>query len=232
MGKTKKYDYTRLLIKTALNDGLTQKEIADMCRVSQPIVSHWVNGVNKGTIVQLQPLINKYGHKIKRQTMTVYLQQELKEKTISRFYFSVTGEIIFKYTFFINNCSIYKFIIHRQQNQFILIVQKNIIFLYEEDRIAIQNIEKKQFRLNKYKNFEIFDRNEKLNWNSKYLNFSSASALLKEIDSQDFYEKELIPLYKYLNKANSNRLIIALQFLIRESFIMHNIDIDDVIEIK
>lgn len=42
--KKKPFKLTRQLIRLALNDGWTQREIAEKCRVQQSIVSAWSKG--------------------------------------------------------------------------------------------------------------------------------------------------------------------------------------------
>lgn len=68
----KKYKHTRQLVQMALDDGMTQKEIADACRVQQSVVSKWKNGESRGTEEQLAKLIKKYGHRLNRTTSRVY----------------------------------------------------------------------------------------------------------------------------------------------------------------
>lgn len=71
--KKKKYKYTRQLVRIAQDDGMTQTEIAKLCRVNhQSIVSKWMSGESRGTEQQLAPLIKRYGSRLNRTTARVY----------------------------------------------------------------------------------------------------------------------------------------------------------------
>lgn len=73
MGASRKYKYTRELIKIALDDGMTQAEIARLCRTQQSVVSKWKNGQSRATEAQVAELIKRYGHRLQRATKRVYL---------------------------------------------------------------------------------------------------------------------------------------------------------------
>lgn len=72
----KKYKYTRQLVRIALDDGMTQIDIATACRTQQSIVSKWKSGESRGTEQQLAPLIKKYGSRLNRTTARVYLTMD------------------------------------------------------------------------------------------------------------------------------------------------------------
>lgn len=78
----KKFKLTRQLIKIALADGMTQIEIASICRVAQSCVSAWNKGVKLGYEHNLKPLLDKYGHKLRKVTSQLYQvhksEQEMK----------------------------------------------------------------------------------------------------------------------------------------------------------
>lgn len=71
--KSPKYKWTKELVNIALNDGMTQEEIARVCRTQQSVVSSWKNGKNKATEQQLAELIRRYGARLNRTTARVYL---------------------------------------------------------------------------------------------------------------------------------------------------------------
>lgn len=68
----KKFKYTRQLVQIALDDGMTQKEIADACRTQQSVVSKWKKGESRGTEEQLASLFKKYGQRLNRTTSRLY----------------------------------------------------------------------------------------------------------------------------------------------------------------
>ena len=68
----KKFKLTRQLIKIALADGMKQTEIANMCRVSQSYVSDWSKGNTLAKEHILKPLLDKYGHQLRKVTSQLY----------------------------------------------------------------------------------------------------------------------------------------------------------------
>jgi transcriptional regulator with XRE-family HTH domain len=71
--KKKKFKYTRELIRIANEDGMSQKEIADLCRVNQSVVSGWLNGKSLAFEHQITELKKRYGNRLNRTTSRVYL---------------------------------------------------------------------------------------------------------------------------------------------------------------
>jgi len=68
----KKFKLTKQLIKIALADGMKQTEIANMCRVSQSYVSEWSKGNTLAKEHVLKPLLDKYGHQLRKVTSQLY----------------------------------------------------------------------------------------------------------------------------------------------------------------
>jgi hypothetical protein len=71
--KKPKFKYTRELVKIAIADGMTQKEIGDLCRVEQSVVSGWLNGKSQAFEHQVAELKKRYGNRLNRTTSRVYL---------------------------------------------------------------------------------------------------------------------------------------------------------------
>ncbi|ACY13253.1 helix-turn-helix domain-containing protein [Haliangium ochraceum] len=74
--KRPKFKYTKELVTIALNDGMTQEEVARHCRVSQSVVSTWKNGRAKATEAQLKTLIERYGQRLNRTSTRLYMVAE------------------------------------------------------------------------------------------------------------------------------------------------------------
>lgn len=75
MTKTKKSDRfpsTKELVRIALNDGMTQIQIAQLCRTQQGQVSKWNSGTALATRQQLKPLLERYGEKLRRTSFKLY----------------------------------------------------------------------------------------------------------------------------------------------------------------
>lgn len=92
------FKQTRALIRLAINDGWTQKEIADTCRTQQSIVSAWAKGTKLAKEGQLIVLLERYGHTLRRQSFRLYwtIDPETEEKR----FFRVEGKVIFQHTFY------------------------------------------------------------------------------------------------------------------------------------
>jgi len=93
MSQKRKYKHTRELIKIALDDCMTQEEIAKVCRVSQPQVSKWKNGQSRATEQQLSELLKRYSHRLQRATKRFYLRSEDAKLSMA----VVEGPIVFRY---------------------------------------------------------------------------------------------------------------------------------------
>ena len=74
-----KFKWTKELVHIALNDGMTQEEIARVCRTQQSVVSSWKSGKNKATEQQLAELLRRYGARLNRTTARIYLVHEEEE---------------------------------------------------------------------------------------------------------------------------------------------------------
>ncbi|RUO90405.1 hypothetical protein D7Y11_25225 [Corallococcus sp. AB018] len=61
------------MVKIALADGMTQKEVGDLSRVEQSVVSGWFNGKSLALEHQVAELKKRYGHRLNRTTSRVYL---------------------------------------------------------------------------------------------------------------------------------------------------------------
>jgi len=71
-----KYPYTKEVVDAARKEGMTQTEIAKLCRVQQSIVSGWSKGEKLAPIHVIKPLIEKYGTQINKKHSRVYFAYE------------------------------------------------------------------------------------------------------------------------------------------------------------
>lgn len=96
--KKKGFKLTRQLVRMALNDGWTQHDIAKTCRTYQSIVSSWSKGGTLATEQQIRPLLEIYGHKLRRNSFRVYwnIDPDTQEKKFYR----VEGKVIFAEAFY------------------------------------------------------------------------------------------------------------------------------------
>ena len=77
----KKFKLTKQLIKIALDNGHTQIGIQKMCRLSsQSQVSDWKNGVKLAYEDQIKPLLDLYGHQLRKVTSQLYQVRKSDEE--------------------------------------------------------------------------------------------------------------------------------------------------------
>ncbi len=133
--KKKPFKLTKNLIRLALNDGWTQKEIADKCRTQQSVVSAWAKGTKYGNEQQLRPLLEIYGHKLRRNTFKLYWRYEGGRKL----FFRVEGKVILSQYFcdmrrdirgkLVKKVPLFKLVIHHQgADQFLVVKQRRMKF--------------------------------------------------------------------------------------------------------
>ncbi|MBB1420465.1 hypothetical protein H5200_00805 [Pseudoalteromonas sp. SG43-7] len=203
----RKFKQTKQLIRLALNDGWTQNEIKDACRVQQSIVSGWNSGSKQGTEQQLKPLLEIYGHKLRRNSFRVYWN--IAPETNSKNFYKVEGKVILSQAFFdarrVNyklekKIPQYKLVIHHQgSSKFRVVYQSRLMF---------QNT-----------NAELESTVEDAIWGSVVSEQFSLSELLAAIDT--FSETTLA---KYPSDANT------LPFIVRQALLNHGFGIDGVVE--
>lgn len=81
----KLFAQTKRLIRIALEDGWTQKAIAEKARVSQSVVSGWSTGNGKAKYQQIEFLLEVYGSRLRKLSTTVYSTQN--------YYYQLTPEL-------------------------------------------------------------------------------------------------------------------------------------------
>ena len=205
--KNKKFRLTRQLVNLALNDEWTQTDIAKACRVHQSIVSGWKNGASNATESQLMPLLEIYGHKLRRNSFRVYwaLDPETSKPTFHK----VEGKVILSQSFsdprrqnykLIKKIPVYKLVIHDQGKDKFRAIQQN--------RLTFQG-----------SNEELECSQEDAIWNSIVGDQMDAAEL---IDFVDAYCKQ--QLNRYPSDANT------LPYLIRKALLNHGYHLEGVVE--
>lgn len=204
----KLFKWTRELVRLALNDGWTQQEIAEKCRTQQSIVSNWKNGSRLGTEQQLKPLLEIYGHKLRRNTFKVYWS--IKNETMEKIFYRVEGKVIFAQAFFNpirdNQGNLrrripeLKLTIHHQgAEKFIVVIQSRLRFS---------------------QTFEYLENSiEDAIWGSSILEKTNSQELIRFVD--EYADEQLA---NYPSDANT------LPFLIRQALLNHGLPVDGVVE--
>lgn len=205
--KKKPFKQTRQLINLALNDGWTQIEIAEKCRVHQSVVSGWKKGAKEAAESTLMPLLEIYGHKLRRNSFRVYwaLDPETSKPTFHK----VEGNVILSQSFsdprrqnykLIKKIPVYKLVIHDQGRcKFRVILQNRLTF-----RDSNEELECSQ---------------EDAIWGSIVSDQMDTAELIDFVDS---YCKE--QLKKYPSDAHT------LPYLIRKALLNHGYHLDDIVE--
>ncbi|MDN3489729.1 hypothetical protein [Pseudoalteromonas sp. APC 3694] len=203
----RKFKQTKQLIRLALNDGWTQNEIKDACRVQQSIVSGWKSGSKQGTEQQLKPLLEIYGHKLRRNSFRVYwcIDPETKKKTFHK----VEGKVVLNQVFYDPRRSGYKLIKKIPQQKLVVHHQgENKFRIVYQSRLAFQN-----------SNVELESMVEDAIWDSTISKQYELSELLSIMDN--YAEKSLA---EYPSDANT------LPFITRQALLNHGFAVDGVVE--
>jgi transcriptional regulator with XRE-family HTH domain len=132
----RKFKQTKQLVRLALNDGWSQSEIATKCRTQQSVVSGWSKGEKFATEQQLKPLLEVYGHKLRRSSFRVYWN--IDSDTQQKSFFKVEGKVILSQAFYdarrvkhqiVKKVPKLKLVIHHQgENKFRLVLQNRLKF--------------------------------------------------------------------------------------------------------
>ncbi|MFQ3249111.1 MAG: hypothetical protein ACI9O6_000915 [Glaciecola sp.] len=203
----RKFKQTKQLIRLALNDGWTQNQIKIACRVQQSIVSAWKNGTKQATEQQVAPLLEQYGHKLRKNSFRVYWSFE--PETNQKVFHKVEGKVILSHVFFdarrvkhklVKKIPQLKLVIHHQgDNKFRIVFQSRLKFQHSND--------------------ELESIVENAVWNSKISEQTQLPDLLDAVD--EYAESALI---QYPSDANT------LPFITRQALLNYGFVIDGVVE--
>ena len=105
INKGKKFKQTRDLVRIALNNGWTQEGIAKRCRAQQSSVSKWKSGDRLAREDILKPLIDEFGHKLRRKSFKVYWNIDRASDDFKPIFYRVEGRIIMDHTFHDLRCN-------------------------------------------------------------------------------------------------------------------------------
>ncbi len=203
----RKFKQTKQLVRLALNDGWTQIEIKDACRVQQSIVSGWKSGSKQGTEQQLKPLLEIYGHKLRRNSFRVYWN--IDPETNSKNFHKVEGKVILSQAFNDARRVKYKLIKRIPQHKLVIHHQGSSKFrVVYQSRLTFQNT-----------NEELESMVEDAIWGSTVSDQYDLPGLLNVIDE---YAKKTLA--KYPSDANT------LPFITRQALLNHGFAVDGVVE--
>ncbi|PKH88318.1 helix-turn-helix transcriptional regulator [Colwellia sp. Bg11-28] len=203
----RKFKQTKQLVRLAVNDGWSQAEIADACRTQQSVVSAWSKGTKQATEQQLKPLLEQFGHKLRRNTFKVYWNTDSETKKTS--YYKLEGKVI------LNQASCYKKV--QTYKKYIQIPTKKLVIHHQgtsKFRIVVQT------RLKLSTGHELESAVDDSVWNSVITKQVDLAELLELIDH---YSKE--DLKSYPNEA------ITLPFIARQALLNHGFNIEGVVEV-
>ncbi|WP_323968781.1 helix-turn-helix domain-containing protein [Aeromonas veronii] len=207
-GAKRPFKQTRALIRLALNDGLTQKEIAALCRTQQSIVSAWAKGTKLANEGQLTELLTRYGHTLRRQSFRLYWI--IDKTTNTKKFYRIEGKVIFQHLFdnlrFDPNtdkrCKTYpreRWIVHHQGQDNFRVVKQT--------RFMLQNGQ----LLDSYQ--------DEASWHSYIYGRITSKNLVQLVDEVC---SELIE--KYPSDAHT------VPFLIRQALLQHGFQVEDIEE--
>jgi len=203
----RKFNQTKQLIRLALNNGWTQNEIKDACRTQQSVVSDWSKGTKLATEQQLKPLLEVFGHKLRRNSFRVYWY--IDSKTQEKSFHKVEGTVVLSQAFndarrdghrLVKKIPVQKLVVHHQgENKFRVVYQSRLTFRHSSE--------------------ELESMVEDAIWNSTISDQYELSELLNIID-----EYALSSLNEHPSDANT------LPFIARQALLNHGFNIDGVVE--
>ncbi|WP_394204165.1 hypothetical protein [Shewanella waksmanii] len=205
--KKRKFKQTKQLVRLAINDGWSQMDIAEKCRTQQSVVSAWSKGSKQGTEQQLRPLLELYGHKLRRNSFKVYWSIDSESKT--KVFHKVEGKVILNQAFYDARRVSHKLEKKIPQHKLTIHHQGNNKFrVVHQSRLTFQ-----------HSNAELESTVEDAIWGAFVSEQYELAELLIVIDN--YAEKTLA---KYPSDANT------LPFIARQSLLNHGFDIDGIVE--
>ncbi len=205
--KKKKFKQTRQLINLALNDGWVQKQIATTCRVHQSVVSNWKSGAALATEAQLSPLLEIYGHKLRRNSFRMYWSHDPDTLKVS--FHKVEGIVIFSQSFTDPRRQNWKLIKH---------IPLHKLVIHDQGRGLFRVVQQSRFNLEPG-NQELECSHEDAIWNSTIGHQVDVTELM---DILYIYAKETL----HSHKSDA----ITLPFLIRKALLNHGHQVDGIVE--
>jgi len=202
----RKFKQTKQLVRLAINEGWKQSEIATTCRSHQSIVSDWYKGTKQGTEEALMPLLEIYGHKLRRNSFRAYWSVSLKTK--ERVYYKVEGNVIFSQAFCFTRVAS-----HKKYKQ----LPMNKLVIHHQGKSRFRAVLQSRFKLPT--DHELESTIEDSFWNSEITSQLDLPGLLNFIEQ---YSEE--NLKDYPCDANT------LPFIARQALLNHGFDIEGVVE--
>lgn len=201
------FKQTRELVRIALSDGLTQTDIAKMCRTQQSLVSEWKRGTKYGTETTLKPLLEKYGYKLRRNSFRLYwtLNVDSEEKIFSK----VEGKVIFSESLTD---------LRRSGAKLEKKIPTKRLVIHDQGAGLFRLIEQNRFRLSDSSD-ELECSQEDARWNSIIHEPLNLSSLLDMID-------------RYAKNISEERPSDAhnLPFLLRRALLNHGFELEGIVE--
>jgi len=205
--KKRPFKLTRQLIRLALNNGWTQREIAEKCRTQQSVVSAWNKGAKYATESQVLPLLELFGNKLRRNAFRAYWA--LDAGTQGKTFFRVEGNVVFTDLIFNlkespgkvpKKIPAIRLVIHNQgADNFRAVVQRRLEFT-SPSQISIGSAEEAM-------------------WSSEVLVQKNSIEL---IDWIDHFAHSISEKYPYSG--------LTLPFLLRQAFLNHGFPVSGIVE--
>ena len=193
----------------AINDGWTQKGIADTCRTQQSIVSAWYRGEKQGTETQLKPLLDIFGNKLRRQSYRLYYFYN--HETQSHDFFKIEGKVIFSHTIFEEKSGYNSKEKRQKLKRFVIHDIGNSNFIFVNQKRAVSRPQSSHY-------VECPDENGI--WLSKHSEILTMNEIISIFDQ-----------YAHEQAQNYTDESITLPYLIRKAFIEHGYPVAAIIEL-
>ncbi|OWY06309.1 hypothetical protein B6V76_00430 [Thioclava sp. IC9] len=95
--KGPEYEQTQKLVNIAMKSGMTQDEIAKLCRVDQSTISRWKRNERRARLHQVTPLLQRFGERMERPPFQLYRRTNTPDSgtSVSQF-LKVDGRLLLR----------------------------------------------------------------------------------------------------------------------------------------
>lgn len=224
---SKKYRYTKQLVRIAIENGYTNADIAvkaGLSKTSISMVSRWRNGESLATERQMRSLINEFGHHLKRRMehLLCFIDDENGEQK----FFHLEGDILLKHTIRIPvNTGKFEKTVNIGTHRIMMIENENKLIVLFQSRVGLQE----KLKAENIKNLAHSD-NEEANWLTYSIGSSSDPLTVIDLMSKHIKSIKIYQTSTFLSDIQQNEHLI-LAYKARQTLLRHGYTINDLIKI-
>lgn len=221
----KKYRHTKQLVRIAIEQGYTNKEIAKSARLSEKSIGHvskWRNGKVLANEHQMQNLLKEFGHLLKRKMEHLFYTLEEKDSSLNQKFFKLNGELTLKHTLYFKK---------QTSNRMFKVALLRLVLLKEGDHYHLITQHRAGYDKDHY--FELRDVNSLVHSSNEDANWLciNISTMLSANEILELCDKFVIEL-----KSLKQRFFVndekTLPFIIRQILLKQGYCASDVIDLS